>query len=202
MRYARGIAAVLAALGVAASAPAEVVRETDPETGLVSWRWQGEALSLELVQRLPDQSRAFFLGRGFERDNSDAIAAACIFQTILRNEASGEGGPTLRVDLNEWRVVRNEKAVPPRLEKQWEPRWEETGASQAARVAFRWSLFPSRQQFEPGDYNWGMIPFGPGPGERFDLRIVWHEDGETRRGVMRDLRCAPDVADPRKEEPK
>lgn len=202
MRYARGIAAVVAVVGAAATAAADGVRKTDPETGLVSWHWQGEALSLELVQRLPDQTRAFFLGRGFEGDNGDAIAAACVFQTILRNEAPEGDGPTLTVDLNEWRVVRNEKAAPPRLEKQWQSRWEETGASQAARVAFRWSLFPTRQQFEPGDYNWGMIPFGPEPGERFDLRIVWREDGETRRGVMQDLRCAPDVADPRQEEPR
>lgn len=193
-------ATALLALLPAVAAAGAVERERDPETGLVSWHWQGEALSLELVQRLPDQSRAFFLGRGFGSDNADAIAVACVFQTILRNQAPEGDGPTVAVDLDDWRVVRDGGTRPLRLEKTWEGRWEQTGASQAARIAFRWSLFPTQQEFEPGDYNWGMIPFGPAPGERFDLRFRWREDGESRRGVIEGLRCAPDVTDPLQEE--
>lgn len=179
---------------------AELKREADPETGLVSWKWQGEVLSLELVQRLPDQSRAFFLGRGFGRDNADAIAGACIFQTILRNVAPAGSDTELSVDLGTWRVETAEGTRPPRLEGDWEARWERTGAPNSARIAFRWSLFPTTQAFRPDDYNWGMIPFGPPPGTEFDLHVAWREDGASRSARMEGLRCAPDVARLKNEE--
>lgn len=37
----------------------------DPDTGLKSWKWAHGGISLQLVQWLSDQTRAFFEARGF-----------------------------------------------------------------------------------------------------------------------------------------
>lgn len=181
---------LLAALAQGAGA-ADARRDTDPETGLARWTFQDGALSLQLIQRLPDQTRAFFLGRGFTPEAADAFAGACVFQTILRN-AAAPGGPTLGLDLTRWGRIQEGPPAPLPLEPDWQPRWEAAGLTPAARIAFRWSLFPVEQAFRPGDYNWGMVPFGPAPGERFALRLVWTEDGTERTGVVEDVLCAVD----------
>ena len=175
---------------------AVISHETDSETGLESWHWRDRTFSLELVQRLPDQTRAFFLGRGFGASSAEAIAQACVFQTIGRNTASAGSARAAAVDLSDWRVDAGDGPRPVRLKRDWQERWEDAGESQAARIAFQWSLFPTVQEFLPGDYNWGMITFGPPPGARFDLAFTWREDGEVRRGAISEIRCAADRTAP------
>ena len=67
------------------------------------------------------------------------------------------------------------------------------GVSQAARIAFRWSLLPTSQRFEAGDYNWGMTSFGLTPGSRFHLELVWYRDGRRESGRIEHVECARDV---------
>jgi hypothetical protein len=71
------------------------------ETGLRSWEWREAGVSLRLVQRLPDQTRAFFQARGFSSAAADRIANACIFQTIFRNESE----QPLSYLLDDWRIL-------------------------------------------------------------------------------------------------
>ena len=49
---------------------AMVTTSIDPETQLQSWTLQEGAFSLQLIQRLPDQTRAFYMARGFSRTKS------------------------------------------------------------------------------------------------------------------------------------
>lgn len=177
---------------LAGAAAAGTIHETDPDTGLEAWRHQGREISLEFIQRLPDQSRAYFQGRGFSPEDAEPIAASCIFQTIIRNTAPPGGGDVV-LDLSRWEVRPAQgTAHPPKLEKAWEPEWETREVPQAARIAFRWSLFPSHQRFAPGDWNMGMVSMDLPVGARFDLEVRWTRDGEPRSMVIPDMRCAPD----------
>jgi hypothetical protein len=65
--YRIGLALVtaLAASGLAGSLAAEPSPRIDPDTGLASWTLRDGAIAIELIQRLPDQTRAVFQGRGF-----------------------------------------------------------------------------------------------------------------------------------------
>jgi peroxiredoxin len=81
---------------------ATIERGVDAETGLRSWEWREAGVVLRLVQRLPDQTRGFFLARGFSGGAADRIADACIFQTIFRNE----GEQPLVYSLDDWRADR------------------------------------------------------------------------------------------------
>jgi hypothetical protein len=169
----------------------------DPEAGLPFWAWVEPPVEIRLIQRLPDQTRGFFIARGFSSTAADRIARSCVFQSIQRNRGSGTDAPVMEVDLTQWRVVPEDEpatsARPPlALKEEWDREWRAAGESERARVAFRWSLFPTRQTFRGGDYNWGMISFGVPTGTRFDLKLAWTLDGEPQEAVLRGVACAPD----------
>lgn len=183
---------VLLALFEAGHAVAVGVEHSrDQATGLETWQWHGEGASFTFNQLLPDQSRAYFQGRRFQPGDAERVALACVFQTIIRNPA--DAAVPLDLDLSEWRVVpAHGKPRPPPLEIDWQAEWERRQVSQSARVAFRWSLFPTRQTFQPGDWNMGMVTFGLPPGSHFDLDLTWRQGDKPRRLRLDEMRCAAD----------
>ncbi len=122
---------------------AAVERGVDAETGLRSWQWREAGVSLRLVQRLPDQTRAFFEARGFSSAAAERIANACIFQTIFRNDSE----QPLSYGLDDWRVRQQSTTGKLVTRERWDAAWQEGEASQAARIALRWSLLPTQQRF-------------------------------------------------------
>ncbi|WP_051302668.1 hypothetical protein [Sedimenticola selenatireducens] len=184
--------AIGAALGVAllsAAAQAGVEHTHDPETGLEAWILRAEGASFTFNQRLPDQTRAYFQGRGFRSGEVEAVALACVFQVTVRNDTD----VPIDLDLSDWRVIPARGSHRPlRLEADWQQEWQRLQVAQPARVAFRWSLFPTRQSFQPGDWNMGMVTFDLEPGTLFDLEIDWHQDKTARHLRFQGMRCAPD----------
>lgn len=172
---------------------AEVITGSDPDTGLRSWTWQQQGISLQLVQRLPDQTRAFFLGRGFSSEDADRIARACVFQTIFRND----GRQPISYSLDDWFLIRAtapaDQKLPLQTRERWDQVWQQQQTAQASRIAFRWSLLPTVQQFEPGDYNWGMSSYGLPPGAHFDLTLALTINGKPATGHIPDIVCAPET---------
>ncbi len=170
-----------------------VEKGKQPETGLAFWEWHHAGISIKLVQRLPDQTRAFFLGRGFPRQAADQIARSCVFQSIFHNE----GTTPLDYDLREWRIRHDDHTKQMRLQDAWDRQWRADGISPSARIAFRWSLLPPQQHFEPGDYNWGMTIYGLRPGERFDLELVMYTGGQRVTGRIPNIQCPMENPNPR-----
>jgi hypothetical protein len=181
-----GLTLLLLACGPAAAAVQQISEEG---SGLPGWQWQGEGAAFTFNQRLPDQTRAFFQGRGFTPQQAEPLARDCVFQAIIRNGAEAAAAMTL--NLAEWRVhPAGGSAQPLKLEAQWQEEWERTGVSQPARIAFRWALFPTTQRFAPGDWNMGMITLGLPPGSRFDLEVVWHRAEQEQRQRFPAMQCA------------
>ena len=187
------LAVLLAGVFSAGAARAEALWSVDGDTGLATWRWQGDGVSVELVQRLPDQTRAFFLGRGFSAKAADAIALGCVFQAIITNTSAKGASTTIEYHAGDWRVTTSSDSHAPKLKETWDQQWEVMGVSQGARIAFRWSLLPTSQRFEAGDYNWGMISFGLAPGTVFHLDLVWYKDGKLETGRIEEMACPQDV---------
>jgi hypothetical protein len=164
-----------------------------PDTGLKGWKFNQDDIELELIQRLPDQTRGFFIARGFSTKIADDIANACIFQTIIRNTGSINNGSPVNVALKNWHIQMNKQKRPIKLKEDWEKAWSTSNVSTAAQLAFRWSTFPSEQTFYPsGDYNWGMISFGVKPGSVFDLYIEWKTNTQTHNALIPNIQCAND----------
>jgi hypothetical protein len=171
-----------------ASLSAEIITGEEAGTGRLTWEWRVAGVSLQLLQLLPDQTRAFYQGRGFSNAQADSIAEACMFQTIFRNE----GTEPITYDLNDWRITRQDESSVLLTRERWRERWRDKDVSEAALIAMEWALLPTRQRFEPGDYNWGMTSFGLAPGTTFDLTLVIRLNGESMTASIPGIVCAAD----------
>ncbi len=170
-----------------------VADEIDKQNDLQHWTLQQGVLDLKLVQRYPKAIKGFFLARGFPSEIATQISRHCVFQTILKNSASSEEAPVLRVSLKAWRVRHQGKLTRIKLKEKWQKEWSKEEISTAARVAFRWSTFPTEQTFEPvSDYAWGMITIGLPPDEPFDLQVVWKQGDRTHKRWIENMRCPED----------
>jgi hypothetical protein len=181
----------LFSISLTASA-AEVTTGADKETGLKFWDWQAKGVQFRITQRLPDQTRAFFLARGFDARNVDELAVNCVFQSMFKNIGQPDSGP-ISIDLTNWRVITPRGARRVLTREYWMPKWEARQLSQPARIAFEWSLIPTKQVYEPGDYNWGMTSYGLPPGTHFDLEFSWRRNNKIETGLLRDVICPADI---------
>ena len=171
---------------------AEVTKTTAPETGLIEWTLTDNNLELKLIQRLPDQTRSFFEARGFPRDITDNIAKSCVFQTIARN-TSKENNQVIHISLKTWLIKINNHSQTVKFKENWDSEWNTGQVTPASRLAFRWATFPTEQSYQPsGDYNWGMISFGPEPGSVFDLYVQWNINNKTKSTWIKNITCAKD----------
>ncbi|MCK5649153.1 MAG: hypothetical protein KAI22_09755 [Gammaproteobacteria bacterium] len=178
---------------------AQVITNMDESTKLKSWILVQSGLELQLIQRLPDQTRGFFQGRGFNQQQADDIATQCVLQTIVKNTASKKTKQAISISLKEWRVKVNGQIQSVKLKEDWAKQWaaiedENLQVKKSAQIAFRWATFPSEQTFEPGgDYNWGMISFALQPGETFDLHVFWQTGSQANDEWIRDIECPKDI---------
>ena len=179
---------------LAGEAVASVETRRDPATGLQSWQLLEHDFSLQLIQRLPDQTRAFFQARGFSKDEADRIATHCVLQAIGKNTSHLPNGSSIEYNLADWTLLVNGKQQKIKLKSDWEHEWaQHEHVSKAARIAFRWATFPSQQNFEPdGDFNWGMISFGLPPGAVFDLQVKWRQNNQLHQQWIKQIQCPED----------
>jgi hypothetical protein len=178
-------------LAVAQSAVEGVIEAT----GLRYWEWNADGVLFRLTQRLPDQTRAFFLARGFDADTADAIAMQCVFQSMFRNTGTMPG-VNASIDLDDWIVLYDDRQSGLLTREYWEHRWRGLDVAPAAKIAFEWSLLPTRQMYAPGDYNWGMTSYGLPPGSTFNLVFSWQSQGNRFTGRLDNVRCPEDVHPP------
>jgi len=168
---------------------AEITKTISPETQLIEWKFIEHNFELKLIQRLPDQTRSFFEARGFPKNITNDIANSCVFQTISRNN-SKDKSQSIQVSLKNWKIKTDQKTQPIKLKEDWQKQWTNSNLKPAAKLAFRWATFPTEQSFEPsGDYNWGMISFGPKPGSTFDLYIEWKNNDQRNRAWIKNISC-------------
>ena len=157
------------------------------------WQWEDDVVSIRLVQRLPDQTRAYFAGRGFEDSDVKLIAEHCIFQTVFRNIAPPQSKQSLEYDLRKWYALVDGKRIGLKLRENWQSTWQERQTGAAQKIAFEWSLLPTQQRYLPADYNWGMTVFPIRHGAAFDLVLNWQINGKDVSTTIKNIQCARDV---------
>lgn len=190
LRHLATILALVLALILAAPfiQAAETHYARDAESGLESWEILDGGIRFSLTQMLPDQARAFFMGRGFDRAAAESYAQVCVFQAVMRNQ----GSQTIALRLVDWWALAGEKRLLPKLDAAWQSEWKQRGVLEPARIAFRWAQFPSDQIFEPGDWNQGMIAYPLPHGARFDLNLKWRANGQPFETSLKGVQCAED----------
>ena len=180
-------------LSVATPAAAVIHSGTDEDARLPYWEIVDQGITLRLVQRLPDQTRGFFLARGFSAADSDLIAQSCVFQTVFKNISHRSDPSPVEYSLRDWVVHHAGRQRAMKTREDWREVWAARHAPRPAQIAFEWSLFPTRQVYRAGDYNWGMSVFDLKPGSEFDLDVVWQQHGKRHSVRIKAVRCAPDI---------
>lgn len=183
------IALASTSLALLAGTPAGAAQtqKTDPESGATTWQTQAHGVTFSLTQIAPDPARAFYLNRGFPPDAVERYATACVYMTVLRNDAApGE----LSFLLTDWTVQSESGARPPLSVETWMAQWRALNLSEAAQIAFRWAQFPPEQEYALGEWNQGMLTTGLPPGSRFNLIARWTVAGKTYEGKLENVVCA------------
>lgn len=161
--------------------------KVDPDTGAATWETRAHGVTLSLTQIFPDPARAFYLNRGFPAEAVERYATACVYMTVLRNDAApGE----LSFRLADWSVQSTGSERPPYAVEDWMAQWRALGLTESARIAFRWAQFPPEQEYAVGEWNQGMLTTGLPPGSRFDLIARWTVAGKTFEGKLENVVCA------------
>lgn len=179
------------------STPSAITTGTDEQAMLPYWQYKDEGMSIRLVQRIPDQTRGYFVARGFSAEHAELIAQSCVFQTVFKN-ISDQGKPSAIVyNMENWIVTHNGKAGGMNTREKWATQWQTLNVAPPAKLAFEWSLLPTTQDYQPGDYNWGMSIFDLVPASSFSLKLTWQQYGEQRSVIIPNMQCAADIhADP------
>jgi hypothetical protein len=172
---------------------AEVQRSANEENGLEKWHFRASDIEIELVQRLPDQTRALLMNHAFSREVIEQLALSCMFQTIIRNTGKSGARETLAIDLTQWRMQHEGKTGSILLKEPLLASWSDEDADAAAKLVIRWGMFPTQQEYLPSDYNWGLTAYGIPPGSIFDLAVTWQEGDVQHSGEIKGIVCAPDV---------
>ena len=195
--YMKGMARLTLLLGavccMSTALQAAVTHSVNEENGLRGWRFLQGDIEIELIQRLPDQTRAMFMNHKFSREVIEQLALSCMFQTIVRNTGASASAQGIEIDQTQWRVryAGGEKGL--LLKEPLLASWSDTDADPAAKLVVRWGMFPTQQTYLPGDYNWGLTAFGIPPGTRFDLDVTWKEGAVQQSAHIPGIVCAPDV---------
>lgn len=179
---------------------ATVTTGIDEQAKLPYWELKDQGMVLRLVQRLPIQSRAFFLARGFNKQQAERIAQSCVFQTVFKNisDEGSQPGP-LSYNLRDWKVVMNGKQKGLKVREDWMKEWQAEKVTKPVQLAFEWALYPTQQSYKAGDYNWGMSVFNLKPSSKFDLTVIWTQFGNKHKETIKNMECAADI-NPQPEE--
>ncbi len=155
-----------------------------------SQKWSGDGLRLEIAPLPKDTVKAFFIGRDFSAKDAGFIATTgCVFRSAIGNAGSGKSDADIQIDLAKWRVVVQGKRQPLMTRQDWEPVLKKRGIGETPAIAFHWSLFPTKQQYKPTDYNWGLLTFALPQQSRFDLQVVWQQGNKRQQHIFKNLEC-------------
>ncbi len=182
----------LLSTGTTTAADVPVTTGIIPETGLRYWEWNAQGVLFRLTQRLPDQTRAYFMARGFDSGYADFIANRCVFQSMFKNIAD-PGDAAISIDLDAWRIHSGGDEYRLVTREQWQDELQKNDITRAAAIALEWSLLPTQQVYAPGDYNWGMTSYDLKPGKIFDLDFSWKREGRVFHEHLKGVECAPDI---------
>lgn len=161
---------------------ADIVTRVNSDTGLKSWQFQSEHISIEFLQVPPDFIRASYAARGLPEELIESVATQCVFGSIVRNLSD----QPLSYRVADWRYLSAD-AVERKIKTktQWLEQWQDMG------IRFSWSILADDVTFSKGDWIQGFTTLSEPHGSRIDLKVVWSVAGKRYEKILPKLECAP-----------
>ena len=188
MRYSRFrlyflLIASLPALSAAPLHAAKITPQKNADTGLYSWVTESEGFSIELIQLLPDFTRAIYASHGYPKAEVERIASYCLFGSVIKNTSQ----QVLDYDISTWIYTdARGKVAPVKTKSQWLEEWQKAG------IQFSWTLLPDKETFYEGDWQQGFTTIKLPPESAFSITYKWSLDGVEHTDIFEGLRCAPE----------
>jgi len=183
-RYIKYIIALQMTLLSGVLMAAEVTIHKNDTSGLLTWTVKDKGFSLELIQLLPDFVRAIYGKHNFTREEIERVASYCVFGTIIRNTSDKH----LSYRVSNWRYrTAGKKQRSVKTKTQWLEEWRKAG------IIFSWTLLPDIGEFAVGDWQQGFTTIDLPRDSEFDLIYNWQLDGEMHSGVLKNVKCAPEM---------
>lgn len=152
-----------------------------------SWNAARNGVEIKVSALKREQSAAFYQARGFAAETVAPYTAACGFAFELRNT----GKSSVRLRLADWRAAGKAGGARFTLPDDWDAEWQRRGATEPARVAFRWAQFPAEQEFAPGDWIMGMATLERRLAGPFRLTLRFSEKQRQHEIALDNVTCAP-----------
>ena len=160
----------------------ETLIHKNPETGLLTWKSEGDGFTIELIQLVPDYIRAVYSKYDFTSEEIERVASFCNFGTIIQNTSQ----QALIYDVSDWRYVDKKGNVHPvKTKSQWLEEWKKAG------ITFSWTLLPDSEDFGVGDWQQGFTTIKIASDKKFDFIFTWVIEGKKYQRTIEDMSCAP-----------
>lgn len=124
-------------------------------------RYEDKAIAIHLINRTPDQLKAFYIARQFNKASINEILNTCFVTPIIHNFSQD----ILWLDLDEWRFSSNGKSFNRLRRDYWPERWKKAKLPQAQQSTFGWTLLPEARDLHPEESVGGsfVIPYQASP---------------------------------------
>ncbi len=168
---------------------ANVAIHKNETSGLLTWTVDDTGFKLELIQLLPDFIRAIYAKHSFPEEEVERAASYCFFGTILKNTSNQH----LSYRVANWSYQMKDgkggygEERPVKTKTQWLDEWKKVG------IIFSWTLLPDTGEFAVGDWQQGFTTINLPRESEFDLIYKWELDGVAHTGVLKNLKCAPEI---------
>lgn len=123
--------------------------------------YAGQGLMLQAQARTPDQTTAFYLGRGFPDTMLKELSRACFVTVIIHHTRPD----VVWLEPARWRLRDAHGRTLERHTRQyWNQVWETINAPHASRATFGWTQLPESRDLQPDEPVGGNIGITPPTG--------------------------------------
>lgn len=173
------------------------ISTSSPSIEKKTWEATEHGVTFSLMQILPDQIDAFYLGRGFTLNQIKPYAKTCVYMGVLRNDSASGKIHFLR---NSWSIVNKDKDKNklqyPKANSEWIAKFKLLKVKPSALIAFRFAQLPEEQEYETGgDWNQGMlsvnlpVPTKDDKKSQFDITVRWDIKGKPYELTLQEVKC-------------
>jgi hypothetical protein len=165
---------VLLALGLLQSTAHAVERDTS------------DGITFSITVRTPDQTRAFYTGRGFADAAITELSSKCLLTVGIRNNRTD----IVWLEPAKWEFKTVHGVNVARITRdEWDMRWQQLNIPLANQATFGWTQLPESRDLYPGETVGGNLAVEP-PAEPFTVSATF-ATGANKNGTPIKFTTAP-----------
>ncbi len=181
----------MGALGLALLSAVAVAVDSTSESGV----YTGQDLVVHAQARTPDQTTAFYLGRGFPAAMLKEFNQSCFVTVSMRHTRPD----VVWLEPARWRLRdANGRIIERRDRHYWNRVWKTINAPHASRATFGWTQLPESRDLQPDEPVGGNITIVPPTGPfslEFRLATGKNKTGPEIVGRIEGLICQAQESD-------